>query len=102
MFCRYWVLPTLAWLALSRWEAWTMLGRAARLRAARKANRWPAGGRGSRVRPHSGLGPDPQLPATPPRHTGLTGKTVHWSESRGIREGGEFREREAGQKRSGL
>lgn len=38
-----------------------MLGRAASLQAGRKENRWPAGGRGSRVRPHSGLNPDLSL-----------------------------------------
>ena len=52
-----------------------MLGRAASFQAGRKEeNRWPAGGRGSRVGPHSGLDPDlfqdpgPLASATPPRH----------------------------------
>jgi hypothetical protein len=77
-------------------------GRAASLLAGRKENRWPAGGRGSRVRPHSGLDPGLSLPfqgqsppasATSSRHTGhigVRGDSAHFSESRGIREGGEF------------
>ena len=40
-----------------------MLGRAASLQAGRKENRWPTGGRGSRVGPHSGL--DPKLLSGP-------------------------------------
>lgn len=60
-----------------------MLGRAASLQAGRKENRWPAGGRRSRVGPHSGLDPDffldpsPSALGTPSRHTGqIQGKAM--------------------------
>lgn len=71
-----------------------MLGRAASLQAGRKEeNRWPTGGRGSRVGPHSGLDPDffqdpgPPASATAPRHTAyyLGRSSAHFSESWGIR-----------------
>lgn len=72
-----------------------MLGRAASLQAGRKENRWPAGGRGSRVGPHSGLDPDffqdpgPSASLIPLWRTGnMWGEersSVHFSESWRIR-----------------
>ena len=53
-----------------------MLGRAASLQAGRKENRWPTGGRGSRVGPHSGL--DPKL-LSGPRPLDFINRTVRHS-----------------------
>lgn len=76
-----------------------MLGRAASLQAGRKENRWPAGGRGSRVRPHSGLDPDlyfrAQVLQLQRSHLGsqniLGESSYRFRESMEIREGGELR-----------
>lgn len=74
-----------------------MPGRAASLQAGRKENRWLAGGRGSRVRPASGLDPDffldpgPSRAATSPRLTGqIWGKAVFILVYTGELEKGEF------------
>lgn len=81
-----------------------MLGRAASLPAGRKENRWPAGGRGSRVGPHSGLDPDffqdpgPSASAVPPRHTAsiyLGQTSIHFRESWELGGGGELGEGKA-------